>query len=102
MNHVSYSVNFIVKNASNFEDLNMDTVTQYLNTRNGPMSSTGMSQVKYITTSKRRSFVTFILYFKCWAETSTVNTPTKTGPVLHKLLNLKTLQNIEIFSLKIN
>lgn len=54
MNHVSYSVNFIVKNASNFEDLNMDTVTQYLNTRKGPMSSTGMSQVKYTTTCKRR------------------------------------------------
>jgi hypothetical protein len=63
MNHVSYSVNFIVKNASNFEDLNMDTVTQYLNTRKGPMSSTGMSQVKYNITSKRRSLVTFILYF---------------------------------------
>jgi hypothetical protein len=63
MNHVSYTVNFIVKNASRFEDLNMDAVTQYLNTRKGPMSSTGMSQVKYNVTSKHRSLVTFILYF---------------------------------------
>lgn len=63
MNHVSYSVNFIVKNASNFEDLNMDAVRQYVNTRKGPMSSTGMSQVKYEVTSKHRPLVTFILHF---------------------------------------
>lgn len=65
MNHVSYSVNFIVRNASIFEDLNMDTVTQYLNTRKGPMSSTGMSQVKHNFTFIQRSLVIFVLYFKC-------------------------------------
>jgi hypothetical protein len=47
VNHVSYTVNFIVKNASAFGDLNTDIVRQYLDTRTGPMSSTGMSQVEY-------------------------------------------------------
>jgi choline dehydrogenase len=47
MNHVSYSVRFIVNNASAFQDLNTDIVRQYLNNRTGPMSSTGLSQVKY-------------------------------------------------------
>jgi len=47
MNHVSYSVSFIVNNASTFQDLNTDIARQYLDTRTGPMSSTGMSQVEY-------------------------------------------------------
>ena len=47
MNHVSYSVHFTVNNASAFQDLNTKVVRQYLSTRTGPMSSTGLSQVEY-------------------------------------------------------
>jgi len=54
---VSYSVNFIVNNASTFDDLNTDIVRQYLETRTGPMSSTGMSQVKYF---QRQLFFSYL------------------------------------------
>ncbi|GFG36541.1 hypothetical protein Cfor_04789, partial [Coptotermes formosanus] len=52
MNHVSYSVKFIVNNASAYNDLNTDTVRQYLNNRTGPLSSTGLSQVTGLIRSK--------------------------------------------------
>ncbi|KAJ4445432.1 hypothetical protein ANN_07237 [Periplaneta americana] len=52
MNHVSYSVNFRVHNASDHVDFSMDTLSQYLNNRNGPLSSTGMSQVTGLIRSK--------------------------------------------------
>ncbi|KAJ9576182.1 hypothetical protein L9F63_006915 [Diploptera punctata] len=52
MNHVSYSVPFIVRNTSHTKQLSIGTVKEYLITRDGPLSSTGLSQVTGLVRTK--------------------------------------------------
>ncbi|XP_044267345.1 glucose dehydrogenase [FAD, quinone]-like [Tribolium madens] len=44
-NHVSFALNYQLKKIKNYNDLNWDSVKEYLAGRKGPMSSTGVTQV---------------------------------------------------------
>ncbi|KAF5269112.1 hypothetical protein FQA39_LY08782 [Lamprigera yunnana] len=44
-NHVTFYMNYVMQKRKAKNNLNWDTVSEYLNTRKGPLSSTGISQV---------------------------------------------------------
>lgn len=51
-NHVAYFLTYVLKNTTDINDLNWANALQYLLQHNGPLSSTGMSQVTGILNSK--------------------------------------------------